>query len=576
MQRDTTTPTIEIPSRSELPTIEIPSRSESTEWDPRSHDYSTLAASNNSYRSRSNNSSSAVITISSHNPQQRSLMDDSSPTSIYTTETDLPFDEKMDEEVCKKGGKPLQNSGNLLHNRHRIDPSVTRRPIFPLWTSFGNKVLRGFITKGTVLVAKSAARNPYTYLLTMTVASLAVLLAGFFANFTLIVDTETIFTPLNSLPVQHYDWILHESGFNAIRPLLMVLHANGNNVLGKQPVEKLFEAVDKVRETDGYEELCHMGTYVDFNNDNTCRILSATRFWNHDHELFEKEIVTDDDVIEAMSQEIFRPHDSGQTPVFHEMILGNYEMSNSTLQYNASTNSMIRTTHSTPRLHFVQSYVVRIELPDVPEADEFETRLLDRLADLKQQWEEEAAATTTVAPAATAAEYAMNATDIINDSNYSNKSYPLVLDFLSIFAYTIENQRAIVRDLPLLTGIFLVLVIFTTLVFTKKHKVYSRSMLGVASLLTIGMSLCLSYGIVWLLGIPFTNIVQILPFMIMGVGLDDTFIITGTYCMCIVDSCCLSCCMTHGGSYDCSFCPLLYIHRRIFQNQSGYGRCRSD
>lgn len=31
------------------------------------------------------------------------------------------------------------------------------------------------------------------------------------------------------------------------------------------------------------------------------------------------------------------------------------------------------------------------------------------------------------------------------------------------------------------------------------------------------------------LGIPFTNLSQMLPFIILGVGLDDTFIISGAY-----------------------------------------------
>ena len=31
------------------------------------------------------------------------------------------------------------------------------------------------------------------------------------------------------------------------------------------------------------------------------------------------------------------------------------------------------------------------------------------------------------------------------------------------------------------------------------------------------------------LGIPFTNLSQMVPFIILGVGLDDTFIITGSY-----------------------------------------------
>jgi len=37
------------------------------------------------------------------------------------------------------------------------------------------------------------------------------------------------------------------------------------------------------------------------------------------------------------------------------------------------------------------------------------------------------------------------------------------------------------------------------------------------------------YGIIWCLGVPFTNICMMVPFVVVGVGLDDTFIITGAY-----------------------------------------------
>ena len=38
-----------------------------------------------------------------------------------------------------------------------------------------------------------------------------------------------------------------------------------------------------------------------------------------------------------------------------------------------------------------------------------------------------------------------------------------------------------------------------------------------------------AYGIVFITGVPFTSLTQILPFVVFGVGLDDTFIITGAY-----------------------------------------------
>ncbi|CAB9506139.1 Pick C1-like protein 1 [Seminavis robusta] len=363
------------------------------------------------------------------------------------------------------------------------------------WTWFTEDVLHAAIRRMVVSLSTSAARNPFRWIGGLTFVSLAVLATGFFTNFQLIVDSDEIFTPINSLPTKHSDWLVHDSGFQTIRPVLMVIHNHGSNVLGKEPITKLFEAIDVVRNTPGYDDICSHGTYMTHDGINTCRIFSATRFWNHNKTLFDLEVQTDENVTDIMSASTYQ---DGSTPVFHEMILGNYEMSNTSLVFSSDTGSFATVNHS-QRLHFVQSYVVRMELPDAgEEADDFETRALQNLKLLKESWEED-------------------------------ETNQLQLDFLSIYAYKIENQRAMIRDLPLVTGIFLVLVIFTTLVFSKRHPVYSRGMLGCGSLLAIGMSLAMSYGIVWCIGVPFTNIAQILPFMIMGVGLDDTFIITGSY-----------------------------------------------
>jgi len=423
------------------------------------------------------------------------------------------FDENAAESVFRGTSKTKDNNSK-----------TTRSPICPLWTWFTEDILHASIIRTVVWLSTTSARYPYTTIGALSLASIALLAIGFFTNFTLVLDTDQIFTPMNSLPMKHYEWLMEDSGFNNIRPLILILHAHGANVLGKHSLDKLFDAIDAVRETPGYDDLCQRGSYKSYDNIHTCRILSATRFWNHDRTKFEQNITNDEDAAMMLSRSLYP---NSQTPVFRELILGNYEMSSSTTVYQANGESFVQQniTEHLPQVHFVQSLFVRFELPDVgADADEFEARAWEALAELKQTWEDDNTAFLETGHAPQSEPSVSVSTNTSNgdaDNNLPAQYLNLELDFLSIFAYKIENQRALIRDLPLVGGIILVLMIFTTLVFMKPHKVYSRSMLGCASLATIGITLMFSYGLVWCIGIPFTNIAQILPFMVMGVGVSS-------------------------------------------------------
>ena len=127
----------------------------------------------------------------------------------------------------------------------------------------------------------------------------------------------------------------------------------------------------------------------------------------------------------------------------------------------------------------------------------------------------------------------------------------------------LEYERALMMDMPLVPLTFYVMLLFTCTVFhrlglsTGKSPTGvepSRYSLGILSTFTIGMSLLsgkfsiesglfsslpltervhatlgTGYGLMFIIGVPFTNLSQMVPFIILGVGLDDTFIITGAY-----------------------------------------------
>lgn len=109
-----------------------------------------------------------------------------------------------------------------------------------------------------------------------------------------------------------------------------------------------------------------------------------------------------------------------------------------------------------------------------------------------------------------------------------------ILSSLTLFPiplFTFKNRaiRAIKADLPLIPSVFVIMSLFTTIVFYQRDKIKSRSFLGFCAVCSVLLSLAASYGFLFILGVPLTSLTQLLPFVIFGVGLDDAFILFGEY-----------------------------------------------
>lgn len=122
-------------------------------------------------------------------------------------------------------------------------------------------------------------------------------------NFDIKFDHEEIFTPIGSLPAKHGDWIYGGSGFEDSNELLMVIHANGENVLNMDAVLRAFEALDTVRSTPGYEEVCKTSDYIGLDGKPACWIWSPTQFWKHNVEQFEDTVKNYNGLAFTMSQD---------------------------------------------------------------------------------------------------------------------------------------------------------------------------------------------------------------------------------------------------------------------------------
>ncbi|CAB9521722.1 Pick C1-like protein 1 [Seminavis robusta] len=350
--------------------------------------------------------------------------------------------------------------------------------VWPWWSKATN-ALHEANRKFVLTLALAAARNPIRCFVTIIILSVTLISTGLATNFHINVDENEIYTPFQAVSRLHEEWYLDESGLGeSARNTVLMIHSHGDNVLAMHSLRRVFEALDTVRNTTGYNEVCEGAPYYDsYNEEYTCQILSTTRFWYHDHQMFEDQVNTEDDLVQQLSS----PEYPGGVPTDSEYVMGN-------LQHDENGT-----------ITYVPAFFVFVMLTDKGEQTlEFEAAVLERLADLQAQWDEDA-------------------------------TNGLRLDYYAERSGADEFRRAIDKDLYLLPAVFFAMSAFTCLVFFQKDPVQSRCLLGLGSIVTILLSLSSGFGLLFICGVPFTSMTQILPFVVLGIGLDDTFIITGEY-----------------------------------------------
>jgi hypothetical protein len=294
-------------------------------------------------------------------------------------------------------------------------------------------------------VTRRAATHPKKYIVSIISFAILVLVVGLLTNFQTETEDDAIWTPKNSRPLTHRDWLDDHSGFpEAPRYFLLMVHTNGGNVLGQAGVDRVFTALDTVRETDGYSNLCNS----DDDGQSSCSITAVTTFWNQSRVVFEQDVNDNEAAIAAMSADYY----PDGTEVDVSWILGNsQEDENGTFT-------------------FAQLYIARIDLPDVENiAEDFETVALDNALDLKDAWETEP------------------------DNAFR-------LEVVAERSFPDEFSRAVMADLPLIPIVFVIMAVFTCIVFSKCDRVESRSILGFGAVCCVLLSIMTGYGLMFIIG----------------------------------------------------------------------------
>ncbi|KAL3932659.1 MAG: hypothetical protein SGBAC_010745 [Bacillariaceae sp.] len=352
------------------------------------------------------------------------------------------------------------------------------------WTRALVKI-RQPVARTVVWLADIAARHPKMTVAIGIVLAFELAIIGVLTNFELIVDGDVLWTPTPSTVLSHGDYLKDESEFSSQpRWARMSVHTDGANVLENphDSLQRVFQALDLMVTTEGYDQVCSEATdwMFDENGSKTCRIDSIARFFNYSSSIYKDHIKVGSDLRSLISKRIY----PDGTPVIDKLIMGKPQRSGADQ---------------------LESAQILVTLISLPEADgitdgikDFEDKLLTRLLDLRDEW-----------------------------ANEPGNTYRL--EVFTERSFDDELERAIVRDIPLVPLIFVVMSLFTGFVFFRKNWIHSHCLLGFGAVCSVFLSIMVGYGSMFIIGVPFTSMTQIVPFVMFGIGLDDAFIIWGAF-----------------------------------------------
>jgi predicted RND superfamily exporter protein len=99
-------------------------------------------------------------------------------------------------------------------------------------------------------------------------------------------------------------------------------------------------------------------------------------------------------------------------------------------------------------------------------------------------------------------------------------------EFHSSSSFSDEFNREVFREILLLPVVFIFLVIFTALVSYKYSDWFlSQTFLGIGAVIGVAASILSGFGIMFVIGVPLTNLALACVFVVFGIGLVDAFVV---------------------------------------------------
>ncbi|XP_067122461.1 patched domain-containing protein 3-like [Centruroides vittatus] len=112
----------------------------------------------------------------------------------------------------------------------------------------------------------------------------------------------------------------------------------------------------------------------------------------------------------------------------------------------------------------------------------------------------------------------------------SKREFPEVT-FYYFVSSSVEREinNMMIDVIPYYVILLFVMLIFCVLTTLTKDWLRSKPWLGVASVISVGLAIFSSVGVTFYIGIPFIDLATAIPFLLLGIGLDDTFVVLAAW-----------------------------------------------
>ncbi|XP_025111120.1 patched domain-containing protein 3-like [Pomacea canaliculata] len=92
-----------------------------------------------------------------------------------------------------------------------------------------------------------------------------------------------------------------------------------------------------------------------------------------------------------------------------------------------------------------------------------------------------------------------------------------------------ELERGTVGDIVYFGLTMVLMVVYSVLVTTGGNAVSTRAMLACGGVLAAGLGIAGAFGVLCLVGVKYVNFVGIMPFLVIGIGVDDMFLLMSAW-----------------------------------------------
>ena len=368
----------------------------------------------------------------------------------------------------------IESSSTANNNSDRErKSSLSSTTVHTAWCGFMDSIRRG-ITTQIVKIAQNAARYPIHYVVLITLVSISLLAVGFATRFELHVDTKEQLTAVWSRLIPQRQWL--ETTFPEDPYTLRIfVSAGGENVLTPLGLDRAMEVVQAVQSTPGYQSACDAAAEArDADDTNTggkgslCLIQGITSFWNHSTDILHASNLTSTtaDIVLAVNADTY-PNGG---PVDHRDIL-----SEPTYHYDTAVDAT--------------AFPMAILIPSSA-GEALALDVLEAVLQLRSQWEQR--------------------------QQQQEDDSPFRLETM-LYDYSIAQEMvaAAFKDVPLIPLVFVIMSMFTILVFSTANRphhpggrqesdaachCHQRILLGLGAVFTILLSIATSYGLLWIIG----------------------------------------------------------------------------